>query len=92
MQYLREKLYEVCGDNYEVELKDYTLKILTHLSVYGEVDNIQKLLYDIMPCNILWIIINDILPAKLYNYFGIKNVITTSYSIEADMSDLIKGE
>lgn len=90
MKYLKEKLYEVCGDNYEIELNDYTLKILTHLSVYGEIENIQTLSENI-PANILRTIINDTSPAKLYNYFGIKNVVTTSYNINADMSDLIGG-
>lgn len=90
MKYLKEKLYEVCGDNYEIELNDYTLKILTHLSAYGEIENIQTLSENI-PANILRTIINDTSPAKLYNYFGIKNVVTTSYNINADMSDLIGG-
>ncbi|MBQ4541671.1 MAG: DUF2313 domain-containing protein [Clostridia bacterium] len=50
------KLDTLCGvGNYDVipNFKEYALKIITHLDMYGQVDELEKLLDYMMPANIV---------------------------------------
>lgn len=66
--YLNEKLRELCGNDYLVELNGYCLTVTVHLNKYGEIANVHKLLCDILPCNIQWEIINNSAAENSINY------------------------
>lgn len=57
-----QKLQTLCGDNYEVtpDWNNYELEIITHLDLYGQVDELENMLGYIMPANILVTTINEL--------------------------------
>lgn len=57
-----QKLQTLCGDDFEVipDWNNYTLKIITHLDVYGQVDELENILGYMPPANIE-IIANNVL-------------------------------
>lgn len=57
-----QKLQTLCGDDFEVipDWNNYTLKIITHLDVYGQVDELENILGYMPPSNIE-IIANNVL-------------------------------
>lgn len=50
-----QKLQTLCGDDFEVipDWNNYTLKIITHLDLYGQVDELENILEYMPPSNIL---------------------------------------
>lgn len=50
-----QKMQTLCGNNFTVEpdWNAYTLHIITHLDLYGQIDELENMLDYIMPCNIL---------------------------------------
>ncbi len=68
MPYLHEKLRELCGNDYMIELNGYHLAVTVHLNRYGETANVHKLLCDILPCNIQWEITNNSTAGNDINY------------------------
>lgn len=58
------KIADLCGENgYEVDktrLEEYWLGLTTHLSRYGQVDNLKQLILGMPPCNIVIEAVNDI--------------------------------
>lgn len=57
-----QKLQTLCGDDFEVipDWNNYTLKIITHLDLYGQVDELENILGYMPPANIE-IIANNVL-------------------------------
>jgi len=89
---LIEKLNTLCGKgNYTISLQNdiYTLNLETHLGVYGTVDELNSLLDDIIPCNLI-IILHNVLYGgnETPLYLG----VALSESIHYVLSSDIKGE
>ena len=89
---LIEKLNTLCGKgNYTISLQNdiYTLNLETHLGVYGTVDELNILLDDIIPCNLI-IILHNVLYGgnETPLYLG----VALSESIHYVLSSDIKGE
>ncbi len=60
---LLNKLDVLCGkENYEIDLNagEYLLKLVTHLEMYGQTDEIRTMLRDIVPANIALNLKNNI--------------------------------
>lgn len=63
-RFLKSKLDVICGrNNYEIieDFENYYLEIHTHLSEIGEVKELERAIYSIIPCNIVVNIKNDII-------------------------------
>lgn len=97
---LLEKLDTLCGeDNYTIVLENeiYTLNLLTHLGIYGTVDELDILLDEIIPSNLV-VIANNVLfcgdDASLYCgsaissgfHYVLSSDIDVQYSPEANLS------
>lgn len=87
MRYLKEKLTEICGDDYSLSIRDYCIDILTHLFEYGDMENVRNMLIEMIPCNMKWGITNDLTVSKLNNYYGNVSVLADVVKISFDLPE-----
>ena len=96
---LLERLEALCGDgNYEVhpDFKNYHMDFNVSLELYGQVDMLEQMLLDMMPCNIVWTSTNTI-SGKAYgksiiyggicftNMFSITDAYRETYRIDGKL-------
>jgi hypothetical protein len=86
LRVLMQKLTTLCGDDFKIipNFNQYEIKIITHLDLYGQVDELQNLLDYIMPANIVVISQNDL----NYEINGSANMaFTMSGTAQVTLSD-----
>lgn len=87
------KIADLCGENgYEVDktrLEEYWLGLTTHLSRYGQVDNLKQLILGMPPCNIVIEAVNDIvaLVCAAIVYAGTVVTVGNHQHLDNDVND-----